>query len=103
MKLIEDKREADKNKHIKSFDELPGVEVLNGRFGPYIACRKEGAKKAVNYKIPKGQDAAALTVEEVQAIMKAQDEAPARPRRRAAAAPKTATKTAKTTKTSKEA
>lgn len=103
VKLIEDKREADKNKHIKSFDELPGVEVLNGRFGPYIACRKEGAKKAVNYKIPKGQDAAALTVEEVQAIMKAQDEAPARPRRRAAAAPKTATKTAKTTKTSKEA
>ncbi len=104
IKLIEDKREADNNKHIKSFDELPGVEVLNGRFGPYIAYRKEGAKKAVNYKIPKGQDAAALTVEEVQAIMKAQDEAPARPRRRAAAAAsKTATKTTKSTKTSKKA
>ncbi len=103
IKLIEDKREADNNKHIKSFDELPGVEVLNGRYGPYIAYRKEGAKKAVNYKIPKGQDAAALTVEEVQAIMKAQDEAPARPRRRAAAASKTATKTTKSTKTAKKA
>ncbi len=74
--LIMNKREEEANRLIKSFDELPGVEVLRGRFGPYIAFKKEGAKKAVNYKIPKGTDPESLTADDVKALMEAQDAAP---------------------------
>ena len=76
VELIEKKRADEANRLIKTFDELPGVEVLHGRFGPYIAYRKEGAKKAVNYKIPKGTDPASLTADDVKALMEAQDAAP---------------------------
>ena len=81
LELISAKQEAEANRLIKTFDELPGVEVLNGRFGPYIASRKEGARKAVNYKIPKGTDPKALTADEVKALMETQDAAPKTPRR----------------------
>ena len=74
--LIEEKRRKEANRLIKTFDELPGVEVLNGRFGPYIALHKEGARKSVNYKIPKGTDPASLTAEKVKELMEAQDAAP---------------------------
>lgn len=80
--LIEAKRADEAKKEIKAFDELPGVKVLNGRYGPYIAYMKEGARKAVNYKIPKGTDPAALTADEVKALMEAQDAAPKRTARR---------------------
>ena len=76
VELIEKKRADEANRLIRTFDELPGVEVLHGRFGPYIAYRKEGAKKAVNYKIPKGTDPASLTADDVKALMEAQDAAP---------------------------
>lgn len=76
MALIEAKKEAEANRLIKKFDELPGVEVLNGRFGPYVAYKKEGARKAVNYKIPKGTDAASLTADDVRKLMADQDAAP---------------------------
>ncbi len=76
--LIITKRESEANRLIKTFDDLPGVEVLNGRYGPYIAYKKEGAKKAVNYKIPKTTDPATLTADEVRELMKAQDAAPVR-------------------------
>ncbi|MDE6716705.1 MAG: type I DNA topoisomerase [Muribaculaceae bacterium] len=79
VELIKAKREADANRLIKAFDEMPGLEILNGRFGPYIAYKKEGARKAVNYKIPKGTDPASLTLEEVKAIMEAP--APAKKKR----------------------
>ena len=75
VELIEKKRTEEANRLIKTFDELPGVEVLHGRFGPYIAYRKEGAKKAVNYKIPKGTDPASLSADDVKALMEAQDAA----------------------------
>ena len=74
--LIREKREKEANKLIKTFDELPGVEVLNGRFGPYIAFKKPGDRKATNYKIPKGTDPKALTVEEVNKLMADQDASP---------------------------
>lgn len=80
VELIEKKREAENNKHIKSFDEMPGLSVLNGRYGPYMAYKPEGARKAVNYKIPKGTDAASITFEEAKALMEAQDAAPAKKR-----------------------
>ena len=74
--LIADKRAKAAASHIKSFPEMPGLEVIDGRYGPYLAYKPEGAKKAVNYKIPKTTDAAALTLEEAKALMEAQDAAP---------------------------
>lgn len=75
--LIEAKRTAEANRFIKDFgEELKGVQVLNGRFGPYIAYKPEGAKKAVNYKIPKGEDPGGLTPERVKELMEQQDAAP---------------------------
>ena len=56
--LIENKRVADANKLIKSFAEDPDIQVLNGRFGPYIKAGKK------NVKIPKGKVPAELTYEE---------------------------------------
>jgi DNA topoisomerase-1 len=58
VELILAKREADKNKTIKVFAENPDVQVLNGRFGPYIKAGKK------NVKIPKDKVPADLTLEE---------------------------------------
>ena len=82
--LIDAKRAKDAAAHIKDFPEMPGLEVIDGRFGPYLAYKPEGAKKAVNYKIPKGTDAVALTLDEAKALMEAQDAAPKKPARRTA-------------------
>lgn len=81
--LIKNKREQEANKVIKTFDDLPGAEVLNGRYGPYIAYKKPGDKKATNYKIPKTTDPRSLTVDDVKKLMEAQDAAPKTPRRSA--------------------
>lgn len=81
--LIKNKREQEANKVIKTFDDLPGAEVLNGRYGPYIAYKKPGEKKASNYKIPKTTDPRSLTVDDVKKLMEAQDAAPKTPRRSA--------------------
>ncbi|MDE7159987.1 MAG: type I DNA topoisomerase [Muribaculaceae bacterium] len=80
VELISAKREAESHRHIKTFDEMPGLSVLNGRYGPYMAYKPEGARKAVNYKIPKDTDAASLTFEEAKALMEAQDASPAKKR-----------------------
>ena len=57
VELIEKKREAAENKIIKSFDEEPGLQVLNGRYGPYIAYQKK------NYKIPENVEPQDLDLE----------------------------------------
>ena len=82
IELIEKKRADEANKIVKEFPEIPGLQVLNGRFGVYMAYKPEGAKKATNYKLPKGTDGAALTADEARDIMAKQDAAPAKPRRR---------------------
>ncbi len=58
QELILAKREADANKFIKSFDENPDIQVLNGRYGPYIKAGKK------NVKIPKDKDPKELTLQE---------------------------------------
>ncbi|MEM9675784.1 MAG: type I DNA topoisomerase [Bacteroidota bacterium] len=58
IEIIEAKREADKNKYIKVFDSDPEVQVLNGRYGPYIKVGKK------NVKIPKDKKPEELTLEE---------------------------------------
>ncbi|MGY6562357.1 MAG: type I DNA topoisomerase [Luteibaculaceae bacterium] len=68
VELIKNKREDEANKLIKSFDKNPDVQVLNGRWGPYI---KYGKK---NLKIPKDVDAESLTLEKIEAIAKAEPE-----------------------------
>ncbi|GMQ29908.1 type I DNA topoisomerase [Algoriphagus confluentis] len=69
IELIQAKREADANKHIKTFDENPDIQVLNGRWGPYIKFGKN------NYKIPKGKEAEKLTYAETIEIIEAQPDA----------------------------
>ncbi len=58
IELMEEKREADRNKVIKTFEQNTEIQILNGRWGPYISYQKE------NLKIPKTQDPKALTYEE---------------------------------------
>ncbi len=60
--LIRDKQTADANKTIANF-EAEGIQVLNGRYGPYIKKGKD------NYKIPKDKSAEHLTLEDVQLII----------------------------------
>jgi DNA topoisomerase-1 len=63
IELIEEKREADRKKVIKTFDKNQELRVLNGRFGPYISYKSE------NYRIPKGTDPAALSLEDCLQII----------------------------------
>lgn len=76
IELILKKRETEANKHIKSFPEHPEIEILNGRFGPYFTFLPEGAKKKVNYKIPKDTDPHGLTYEDIKKLMEQQDATP---------------------------
>ncbi len=77
IELIEEKREQERNKFIKVF-EAEGIEICNGRFGPYIAYN------GANYKIPKSAVPAELTVEECKKLIEEQGEK--KPARRAKAA-----------------
>ena len=81
--LIEEKEEIARNRIIKEF---PGsdIQVLNGRFGPYISDGK------LNGKIPKDREPASLTLEEVQKLL----EETGKPARRGFGAKKTAVKKA---------
>ena len=71
--LITDKRRAEAKRVVKTFDKEPDLQILNGRFGIFIAY------KGKNYKIPKTvAEPAALTLEEALEIVKAHDERPAK-------------------------
>ena len=72
IELIEKKREQDRNKYIKTFEQDAEVQILNGRYGPYIAYKKK------NYKIPKTQKPEELTFEATMEIIKETDEGPAK-------------------------
>lgn len=65
VKLIEDKRKTEAQKHIKTFSEDPKLEVLNGRYGPYLAYDGK------NYRLPKAMHdkAEGLTYDECMAII----------------------------------
>ena len=100
--LIREKEEKEANRLIKVFAELPGLEVLNGRYGPYISYKKEGARKATNYKIPKGTDPTTLSLEDVKRLISEGDsggsktgESKATPAKKGGSKGKTAPKTKK--------
>ena len=63
--LIKEKRQAESQKHLKAFDADGKLQILNGRYGPYIAYDGK------NYRIPKAQHqrAAELTFDECMAII----------------------------------
>ena len=66
IKIITDKRAEEANKVISQFG---GIQVLNGRYGPYITADGK------NYKIPKNTDAKLLTEEDCKAIIASQPDA----------------------------
>jgi DNA topoisomerase-1 len=89
IELIEEKRKLERERVIKVFAENEELQVLNGRFGPYLSCAN------VNYKIPKNTDPSALTYEQCVEIMSQQE---GRTSRRSRTAPKAAAPKATTPK-----
>ena len=65
IELIEDKRKAEEERHLKQFDEDPKLEVLNGRYGPYIVYDGK------NYRMPRDlhSKAAELSYEQCMDIV----------------------------------
>ena len=62
LELIEQKKLADANRIIQDFTEA-GIQVLNGRYGPYIT------DKTRNAKIPKDRDPKSLTLEDCRELL----------------------------------
>lgn len=79
--LIVAKRQEEANKILKEFVEKPGLKIVNGRYGVYLAFKPEGAAKAVNYKLPKGTDPESFSFEDAEKVMQEQDSSQAKPRR----------------------
>ena len=60
IKLIDESRTQEEKRHMQKFEQDPDMEIMNGRFGPYIAY------KGKNYRLPKAmhEKAAELSYEE---------------------------------------
>lgn len=69
IEIMEKERAQEKQRHIKTFAEEAELEVMNGRYGPYIVY------KGKNYRMPKQmhERAAALTYGECMEIVNAQE------------------------------
>jgi DNA topoisomerase-1 len=78
IKLIDAKIEQEKKRHIKKFEEDEKLEILNGRYGPYIAYDGK------NYRLPKAnhEHPEELTYEQCMDIIKNQPEPKTRTRRK---------------------
>jgi DNA topoisomerase-1 len=65
IELIEDKRKQETQRHLKTFEEDPKLEIMNGRYGPYLSYDGK------NYRLPKAMHAKAaeLTLEECMKIV----------------------------------
>ena len=66
IKVIEERRKAEADRFIKGFDEEPDLEIIRGRFGPYITYKEQ------NYRLPKAMQerAADLTLAECLGLIK---------------------------------
>lgn len=73
IEVIEAKKKADAEKTIKTFEENPEFQILNGRWGPYLKAGKE------NVRIPKDREPASLTYDECVQLA---EEAKSKPKRR---------------------
>jgi len=85
--LIQKKRQDEQNRVIKQF-ETEGIQVLNGRFGPYIA------QNGLNYRIPKSTDPTSLDLKACLTLIAEQAEKPTNKRKKV---PASKTKAVKTT------
>jgi DNA topoisomerase-1 len=63
IELIEEKREIEKKRIIKSFPNDPDLKVLVGRYGPYISYKKK------NFRIPRKNEPESLTFEDCMRII----------------------------------
>lgn len=83
-KLILERREAEAQRHIKAFEEDAEMEVLNGRYGPYVCW------KGQNYRLPKDMAARAaeLTYDECRQLVEKEAAKPKTTRGRRSAAKK---------------
>ncbi|MGM0552240.1 MAG: DNA topoisomerase I [Pseudomonadota bacterium] len=77
LEIVAEKKKKDAERFIKSFDD-EGIQVLNGRYGPYVT---DGNKNA---KIPKETDPKSLTLEQCQELIAAAPERKGRGRKGAA-------------------
>jgi DNA topoisomerase-1 len=77
LELIEAKKIEDANRLILDFEE-EGIQVLNGRYGPYIT------NKAKNARVPKDREPKTLTLEECKALLEAAPERGRRGKKKAA-------------------
>lgn len=68
IELILKKKETEAQKHLKKFEEDPDLEILNGRYGPYITY------KGSNYKIPKNIVPQDLNYEACKEIIRLQND-----------------------------
>ena len=73
IELIENKRKADLEKILKTFEEDPDCQILKGRWGPYLKFGKK------NVRLPKETDIEKLTYAECKEMA---DNAPAKGKRR---------------------
>ena len=82
IELIKNKQEAAAQRHLKKFEEDPDLEIMNGRYGPYISY------KGSNYKIPKDIVPQDLSLTACKEIVRLQEEKEPGKTKRAAKAPK---------------
>ena len=87
LELIEIKKIEDANRIIQDFED-DGIQVLNGRYGPYITDKKKNAR------VPKDREPKSLTLEECKELLAAAPERGRRGRKKA----KKKTASSKTTK-----
>jgi len=93
LELVEEKKIADANRLILDFED-EGIQVLNGRYGPYITNKEKNAR------VPKDREPKTLTLEECKELLEA---APVRGRRgKKKAAKKKASKAATKKKATKK-
>ena len=78
VQMILQHRLDDAKKHLKTFEEDPELEVMNGRYGPYLSYKKQ------NFKLPRNlhEKAESLTYEQCMEIINAAPEQPQRRRRK---------------------
>ena len=71
IELIKIKIQADKDRLINNFDGEPLIQVLNGRYGPFVQVTLEKGKK-INLKIPKDTEPKSLSREDCLSLLKEQ-------------------------------
>ncbi|MDP4637072.1 MAG: type I DNA topoisomerase [Crocinitomicaceae bacterium] len=74
LEIYLEKLQVEANRLIKSFDDRPDVQLLNGRYGAYLKIGKD------NFKLPKDTVAENLTLEECIEISKSDAAKPAKKR-----------------------